>query len=155
MSLSATRLGERIGLKAQEVNYLLKEKGLIEGEPGAYGLTEEGKKYAHWEGRDNGYGGYAKRAWDWLEWDESIIDHLNISENEKQRITEEVLQLRTERRKKKNRESEEYWERMNATCNDNDELEEESSSVRQIVDGLVFIAGIAMIIRLFGLGKDD
>ncbi len=70
---SARQLGEIIGKTANEVNRLLKDEGFLEGEPGNYELTEKGKQYGEERYKDNGYGGYAERHWDFIMWDEEII----------------------------------------------------------------------------------
>lgn len=79
MTLSAKRLGERCGLTAEEMNFLLKVEGYLSGEPGDYYPTEKGKQFVVEKGNDNGYGGYAFRGWNWLEWEESILDELDVS----------------------------------------------------------------------------
>lgn len=70
---SARQLGEIVGLSAREVNVRLKEKGYLTGEPGNYQLTQKGEEYAETRYKDNGYGGYAARGWEFLMWDECMI----------------------------------------------------------------------------------
>ena len=64
MSLSARMIGETIGKSSREVNQLLYEHGLLEGGPGNWALTALGETYGHVSCHDNGYGGYAARAWE-------------------------------------------------------------------------------------------
>ena len=45
MGKSARVLGWEFGRNAREMNALLKQQGYLDGEPGAYGLTEKGKQY--------------------------------------------------------------------------------------------------------------
>lgn len=113
MTLSAKRLGERCGLTAEEMNFLLKEEGYLSGEPGNYYSTEKGKQFVVEKGDDNGYGGYAFRGWNWLEWDESILDELDISMEHKRYIREKTSEERR-RRAEKAAESEAYWNKVNS-----------------------------------------
>ncbi len=98
MSLSARRLGKLFYLDDQEMNLLLKEEGFLDGEPGNYTPTEKGKKFISKNSGWNGYGGFASRSWEWNEWDESIIDELNITAERKKEIREKTLELRRRRR---------------------------------------------------------
>lgn len=75
--MSARRIGQYLGLAAQSVNERLKEAGLLDGESGAYSLTEMGKEYGQEQDHDNGYGGYAYRSWTTRTWDSSIIPKLD------------------------------------------------------------------------------
>ena len=75
--LSATQIGRMIFKTGREVNQLLKERGLLEGEPGAYRLTEEGRKYGEDRDHDNGYGGRAYRAWSYIMWGVEVIGKLS------------------------------------------------------------------------------
>ena len=74
MSLSAKMIGEIIGKSSREVNQLLYEHGLLEGGPGHWSLTDYGKSYGRTSYHDNGYGGIAARGWEYVMWDESVID---------------------------------------------------------------------------------
>lgn len=78
---SASELGARVGLTAQEFNVALKHAGLLDGEPGAYHFTELGKRLATTHLHDNGYGGYAARAWDITTWPETVTEMLDLSED--------------------------------------------------------------------------
>ena len=72
--MSARRIGAFLGMTAMEVNRKLKEVGLLEGEPGAYGVTDKGEEYGgedHYN--ENGYGGYAHRDWETRTWLSSVI----------------------------------------------------------------------------------
>lgn len=112
MTLSAKRLGEKCGLTAEEMNCLLKDEGFLSGEPGNYYPTEKGKTFVGEKGDDNGYGGYAFRGWNWLEWDESILDELDTSMEHKRYIREKTAEERRRRREEKLAESEAYWEKI-------------------------------------------
>ncbi len=68
---SASQIGRIIGATGREVNLLLKEKGLIDGEPGNWRITEKGAPFAILRSDDNG-----GCSWNYLMWDESIIDEL-------------------------------------------------------------------------------
>lgn len=74
---SAKQLGEMLGMNAQEVNKLLKKKGFLDGKPGAYTVTAKGEKYSELRQKDNGYGGFAARAWEFVMWDEAILNEIS------------------------------------------------------------------------------
>ena len=76
MNYSARLLGQRFGLNAQEMNMALKQLGYLDGQPGNYIPTEKGKMFYSETYHDNVYGGYAKRFWNTLSYDESIIGQL-------------------------------------------------------------------------------
>lgn len=59
MGKSARVLGWEFAKTAREMNELFKQHGYLEGEPGAYGLTEKGKQYAEEKYHTNGVGGYS------------------------------------------------------------------------------------------------
>lgn len=153
MGLSARRLGEKIGLTAEQTNTLLKESGFQKGNPGEYIVTEKGKKYVEEKSWDNGYGGWAARGYDYNEWDESIINKLDTSSENLQKIRD----LTTQRRK----------ERRNNTCNtqyneknNNDDYDYQTDySINKSTDSTAenVGAGIGLIIAaglfLFGIGK--
>lgn len=61
------------------MNVLLHKHGFIEGGPGAWRPTQLGVQFAAWVDKDNGYGGYAHRAWSWLSWNEDVVDALKAS----------------------------------------------------------------------------
>ena len=75
-NMSASQMGRYLGLTAQEVNQRLRDRGFLEGEPGAYSLTESGDAHGQEYDHDNGYGGYAYRSWSTRTWDSSIIPEL-------------------------------------------------------------------------------
>lgn len=67
---SARLIGESLGISSRQVNLLLLEAGLLDGEPGNWDLTATGEKYGRWKETSNGYGAY-------LVWDEDVIDILD------------------------------------------------------------------------------
>lgn len=75
--LSATQIGRMIYKTGREVNELLKERGYLEGEPGAYRLTDEGREHGEDRDRDNGHGGRAHRAWSYVMWGVEIVGLLS------------------------------------------------------------------------------
>lgn len=108
MTLSARMLGKKYGLTAEEMNVLLKEEGFQKGEPGNYSVTEKGKKFAHYKADDSGYGGYAHKAWEWVEWDESIINELNITTKRIYEIKKKTSEQRRIRKAERNAASHNY-----------------------------------------------
>ena len=71
MRMSARILGQHIGLRAEEMNQLLKDQGFLSGVPGDYFITEKAAPYANYTYHDNYTG---------ITYDDSIFDKLDISE---------------------------------------------------------------------------
>jgi hypothetical protein len=88
MRKSARILGEEYGLTAQEMNFLLKDEGFLEGKPGAYNVTEKGRAYAEEQYHHRGPGGYSwyNRDWDTRTWDDGITAELDITEDRKREL---------------------------------------------------------------------
>lgn len=88
MRKSARILGQEYGLSAQELNFVLKEEGFLDGEPGNYTVTEKGEKYAQEQDHHRGTGGYAhyNRYWTTRTWDDGIVDELDITDDRKREI---------------------------------------------------------------------
>ena len=76
MRKTAKRLGEMLGLDSKEVNKKLAEIGYLQGEPGNWALTEQGAQHGEVIVRDNGYGGYTARSWDYIVWDPDVANKL-------------------------------------------------------------------------------
>lgn len=160
MSLSARRLGQEYGLTAEEMNVLLKEEGFLDGEPGGYYPTEKGRRFVYEKGDDNGYGGYAFRGWNWLEWDESIMNELHVTSERKREIREKTLEQRRRRRAEREAASEEYWRNVNnknqQSASQQYDQDEESSPLGKIIVGGLALAGIGIykIVKHF-INKED
>ena len=108
MTLSARMLGKKYGLTAEEMNVLLKEEGFQKGDPCNYSVTEKGKKFAHYNADDNGYGGYGYKGWEWVVWDESIINELNITTKRIYEIKKKTSEQRRIRKAERNAASHNY-----------------------------------------------
>ncbi len=76
MRITARLLGRMVGLDSKEVNQRLADLGYLTGKPGAWSITEEGKKHGEERYKDNGYGGYAARSWSYPVWDEEVANQL-------------------------------------------------------------------------------
>ncbi|MFD4820873.1 hypothetical protein [Peribacillus butanolivorans] len=77
MRMSATMIGKVLGKPTKEVYSLLKDQGFLDGEQGNWSLTELGKKIGgEVRQKDNGEGGFCKRSWPVLSWDEKIVNIL-------------------------------------------------------------------------------
>jgi hypothetical protein len=87
---SVTDLGRRFGLSPQEFNVGLNLAGLLGGEPGAWWLTEKGKRFAAEHYHHNGYGGHAHRSWDTTTWLETVTYELDLSEAGIERIRQVI-----------------------------------------------------------------
>lgn len=92
MRKSARVLGQEYGLTAQEMNFVLKEEGFLEGEPADYTVTEKGEKYADEKDHHHGTGGYAhyNRYWTTRTWDDGITDELDITDDRKKEIRQAI-----------------------------------------------------------------
>jgi hypothetical protein len=88
MEKSARILGEDYGLTAQEMNFILKEEGYLEGEAGNYVVTEKGAKFAG-EGKTS-YG-YINGNWSTRTWNDEIVDNLDITNDRKREIRQAIL----------------------------------------------------------------
>lgn len=73
---SARRLGKLIGENAAAVNKKLADEGYLEGEPGAWGLTEKGRDHGEYRHESNGHGGSAERSWGYPLWGDSVAQDL-------------------------------------------------------------------------------
>lgn len=81
---SATVLGREIGRTGREMNVLLHRYGYLTGEPGAYSLTDKGKKYGSQEDhyRGNVRSLHYYRQWTTTTWsDETLAALLNDMAN--------------------------------------------------------------------------
>jgi ribosomal protein L37AE/L43A len=124
MRKSARMLGQEHGLTSQEMNYILKKEGYLEGDASDYSVTDKGAPFAEETDFHRGPGGYAyyNRDWTTRKWDESLTDDLDITEEMKEEAKEAVK----ERRKQKQAETkaarrkadEEFLARNNQMEND-------------------------------------
>lgn len=83
---SARRLGDMIGLSAQQVNKKLAELGYLEGEPGNWTATERGKEVSVQNAYDNGVGGYYRIYNPYYEWKKEIVYELGDPDAYRERI---------------------------------------------------------------------
>ena len=80
MGMTATYLGKHVFARnARDMNKLLRLHNFLEGEPGAYRLTDLGKQFAKVVDFDKGYGGIAYRQWDFPSWNDGIVNALKAS----------------------------------------------------------------------------
>ena len=108
MGKSARILGEDFDLNSQEMNQLLKDQGFLEGDPGAYVVTEKGTQFAKETDFHRGPGGYSRYNRDWTQrsWDERILDELDTSSESIQRAKEEVAERRLQQREQARKDQE-------------------------------------------------
>lgn len=78
MAKSARLLGRDLGMTAQEMNAALKTHGYLEGEPGAYALTDKGQVYGRERYHSNGVGGHSMYQvnYETRTWSEDVVDAL-------------------------------------------------------------------------------
>lgn len=102
--MSARILGQEIGgLTAAETNMLLCEEGFLEGEPGAWGVTEKGAPYATETDYHRGTGGYDmyNRYWTERTWDGSILDEIgDVPLERRMELSEKVALHRKQARER-------------------------------------------------------
>ena len=100
MSKSATALGQLYGVTSQVMNGILKELGYLEGDPGAYGVTEKGAKYAFEKDHHRGTGGYSwyNRDWTTRSWGDELVDELHVTDDLKHKAQEAVSAARAAKR---------------------------------------------------------
>lgn len=87
MGKSARILGQENGLTSQEMNYILKKEGYLNGDVGDYCVTAKGAPFANEKDFHRGTGGYAQynRYWTTRTWNERIQDELHITDDMKGR----------------------------------------------------------------------
>ena len=118
MWLSATKLGEKCGLTGEQFNYVLKDKGYIDGMPGEYYPTEKGMWFIIEKGWDNGCGGYCARGYNYFQWNDDILNYLDLTDEYKAEVREKVSIQRRQRREARQATSKAYWERRNNNSED-------------------------------------
>ena len=72
---NATEIGKILGMKAKDVNQLLKGRGFLEGIPGDYTLTDKGRQYANEKVCLRGNAGSARygKIWSAIRWTDEIL----------------------------------------------------------------------------------
>lgn len=150
MRKSARTLGYDYGLSAQEMNYVLKEKGFLEGDAGDYGVTEQGRPFAEEQDFHRGTGGYAQynRYWTTRSWDEGIADVLDVTDEDKSAARAAVAATRKQQWDEIKTARAEADARFLASQQEDKEDEEESSyySSGDSSDDDSDAAGLALII---------
>lgn len=143
MYLSSRRLGEQIGLTAQQMKVLLKDEGYYKGHMGNYSLTEKGKAISEENGWDNGYGGYAFKGYNYDTFPESILKELNTKPENLERIRELTKVERIES-KKINEELQKQYKREQL-MEDVQNISKNTSHKGWIVIGVLSIATLGTI----------
>lgn len=100
MGMSARVLGDKVGLSAPEMNHALKQAGLLEGKPQAWGITEEGQKFASEERKWNGVGGHERYIIDYDQrtWEPKVLEVLDLDEDKKRAAREAAAEARRQAR---------------------------------------------------------
>lgn len=80
---SARLIGYDYGYNARDMNFFFKFKGLIDGLPGDYFITDVGKQFGKEEYFHRGTGGYSwyNRYWTERTWDEETLKAAGILDN--------------------------------------------------------------------------
>ena len=73
--MSASILAAGTGLGGEEINWLLHRAGLLDGQPGAWSLTEKAAAYAS-ERLDS----YYHHSWPVITWDPAVLGELDLSD---------------------------------------------------------------------------
>lgn len=162
MGKSARILGEDIGLNSQEMNQLLKDQGFLEGNPGAYVVTQKGAQFAKETDFHCGPGGYSRYNHDWTQrtWDESIKDVLDTSSESCQAARDAVAEARRLKWDTIKTERAESDAAFRASRPDLFPIEEPEPSISVSTDsdnglsGLTVVGGIAIIAGIgYGIHK--
>lgn len=150
MRKSARMLGQEHGLTSQEMNYVLKKEGYLSGDAGDYSVTDKGAPFAEETDFHRGTGGYAhyNRYWTTRNWDDSLTDDLDITEEMKEEAREAVKEKRRQNwdeiKEARRIAEEEFLARNNQV----DEVEEEEPTK----DGLNVLGVVAIVSGLLALG---
>lgn len=148
---SVTYLGRPFGLSGQEFNVGLWLAGLLNGEPGAWRITEQGKRFATEHYHENGYGGVAHRSWDTTTWLETVIDEVDLSEAGIARLRQFIAARKLaqkEERKAATAAAEEAFRAFQAAKHSADAAPDVGSATRTRV-----IAGLGVAVAAYGLYK--
>lgn len=99
MRKSARVLGAEHGLSAAEMNYVLKEDGFLDGEPGRWRVTDKGEPFAAETDESSSSSSWAKQ-WTVRTWDDSINEELSITPERKQELREAMAAAKREMRER-------------------------------------------------------
>lgn len=96
--ISASLLGQQLGLNPMETNMLLVDEGILEGKPNAYSLTDKGREYANEKYVETSHNqGHVVTTYD-----PSIKDSLDVTPERRrelqQRVSDHLKQKRAETR---------------------------------------------------------
>lgn len=136
--LSARLLGHRLGLTAMEVNLLLRDGGILDGEPGAYGLTDKGREYAGERYVETG----PRSGYDLTTYDPRIIDDLDTSRNRLQQVRAEASAIRRERAEIRKANAVDLWPTSPANPDNQNTVSSEGVDPRVVV-AVIVAAGAA------------
>lgn len=120
MKKSATLLGKEVGLNGQEMNRALVHCGYLEGEPGNYHPTEKAEPFVSVKEYHRGCGGspWYNREWDQTSFDEAILNEMNITDELKKIVKEEVSENLRKKREKREAYSEQYYALLDEESNE-------------------------------------
>lgn len=139
LPLSARLLGHLLGLTAMEVNLLLLHEGILEGEPGVYGLTDKGREYAvnrYVEtGPRSGYG--------LTTYDPKIIDDLDTSRERLQQVRAEASAIRRDRREIREANAIDLWPNSPRNPDNQNNASSEGVDPRVVVAVIVVVGAAA------------
>lgn len=148
MKKSATQLGEDYCLIGEEMNYILKAQGYLEGEPGDYDPTPKGMPYVQETSFHRGNGGYANynRYWITRKWDDSILEELDLSEEVISEARAAVADRRRLLRENRKAESEALRAEHNQINSESFEVEEFSEDELSDVEKVCGLIGLVVLI---------
>lgn len=146
MRKSARILGQEYGLTAQEMNFVLKEEGFLDGEPGNYTVTEKGETYAIEEDHHRGTGGYSwyNRYWTTRTWDDEIKNEMDITNDRKREIRQAISEA-----KQKLKESED--EDVAIECDSNNDETTETNSNNDVL--VLAVGALILAASTYGIYK--
>ena len=150
MYASARILGQDYGLTAQEMNKVLVKEGFLEGKPGDYSPTEKVLKYLKETDYHRGCGGYDRynRYWTERSYDISIKDELNITDELKKLVREEVSAERIAKKLEREAASQRYYDNLKLNNEITNKITEEIIQPSKGIDSKYIVIGgiIALVV---------
>ena len=119
MGVSARIMGREYGLNAQEMNKVLQKEGFLSGKPGDYTPTEKAMEYVKESYYHRGCGGYDRFNRYWVErtYDPSIMKELNVTDELKNIVRNELKEERAAKALEREIASRQFYEKLNQSTN--------------------------------------
>lgn len=136
---SARVLGDQLGLNAMEVNLLLRHEGILEGEPGAYGLSDNGREYAGERYVETG----PRSGYDLITYEPKIIDDLDTSPERLQQVRAEASAILRDRRESRKANAIDLWPNSPHNPDNQNNVTSEGVDPRAVVAVMLVVGAAA------------